>query len=137
MIVNADRSKERLRKKNERSGPTFKMANDPRITPLGRFIRRYSIDEIPQLYNVIRGDMSIVGPRPHPIDDVLRYSPVHLQRCIVKPGLTCLWQVLARRSPSFEINMQLDLEYIREWSLLLDLKIILRTFAVVLKGEGV
>ena len=136
MVANADESKEILRKHNQRHGPTFKIKNDPRLTRLGPFIRRYSIDEIPQLINVIRGEMSIVGPRPHPYDDVVRYRPEHLRRCVVKPGLTCLWQVKARRSPSFDVNIDLDMQYIDGWSLLLDLKLIALTFAAVLRGDG-
>ena len=136
MVVNADELKDRLRKKNERKGATFKIADDPRITRFGGFIRRYSLDELPQIWNVIVGDMSIVGPRPHPIDDVMRYRPEHMMRCVVKPGLTGLWQVRARRSPSFELNIRLDLEYIRRWSLGLDLLIILETFRAVCRGEG-
>jgi len=136
MIANADDMKEHLRRNNQRHGPTFKIHDDPRLTTLGPFIRRYSLDELPQLINVIRGEMSIVGPRPHPFDDVVRYRPEHLKRCVVKPGLTCLWQVKARRSPSFDLNMELDICYIDSWSLLLDLKLIFTTFAAVLRGEG-
>jgi len=136
MVVNADELKTHLRKKNERHGPTFKIFDDPRLTRLGPFIRRYSIDELPQLLNIIRGEMSVVGPRPHPVDDVVRYRPEHMQRCVVKPGLTCLWQIKARRSPSFDVNMDLDLQYIRQWSLLLDLKIVFQTFAAIFRGEG-
>lgn len=136
MVANADDWKEHLRSHNQRHGPTFKISNDPRLTSLGPFIRRYSIDELPQIWNVIRGEMSIVGPRPHPYDDVVRYRPEHIRRCVVKPGLTCLWQVQARRSPSFDVNMELDSQYIERWSLLLDLKIILLTFAAVLRGDG-
>lgn len=136
MVANADDWKEHLRSQNQRHGPTFKIHDDPRLTRLGPFLRRYSIDELPQIWNVIRGDMSIVGPRPHPYDDVVRYQPEHMRRCVVKPGLTCLWQVKARRSPSFDINMELDMQYIEGWSLLLDCKIIFFTFAAVLRGEG-
>jgi lipopolysaccharide/colanic/teichoic acid biosynthesis glycosyltransferase len=136
MVANADDSKEDLRQHNQRHGPTFKIKNDPRLTRLGPFLRRYSIDELPQILNVISGDMSIVGPRPHPYDDVVRYRPEDLRRCVVKPGLTCLWQVKARRSPSFAINMDLDMQYIDGWSLLFDLKLILLTFAAVLRGDG-
>src|SRR5512146_216813 len=136
MVANADEWKEHLRRQNQRHGPTFKINNDPRLTRLGPFLRRYSIDELPQFWNIIRGEMSIVGPRPHPYDDVVRYQPEHMRRCVVKPGLTCLWQVEARRSPSFDVNMELDMQYIQQWSLLLDCKIILHTFAAVLRGEG-
>lgn len=136
MVANADDSKEHLRQHNQRHGPTFKIKDDPRLTRLGPFIRRYSIDELPQLVNVIRGEMSIVGPRPHPYDDVVRYRPEHLRRCVVKPGLTCLWQVKARRSPSFDVNIDLDMQYIDGWSPMLDLKLIFLTFAAVLRGDG-
>jgi lipopolysaccharide/colanic/teichoic acid biosynthesis glycosyltransferase len=136
MVANADDWKEHLRSQNQRHGPTFKIPDDPRLTRLGPFIRRYSIDELPQFWNVIRGEMSIVGPRPHPYDDVVRYQPEHMRRCVVKPGLTCLWQIRARRSPSFDVNMNLDMEYIESWSLLLDCKIILHTVAAVIRGEG-
>ena len=136
MIVNADEFKESLRRHNQRTGPTFKIKDDPRLTRLGPFLRRYSLDELPQIWNVIRGEMSIVGPRPHPYDDVVRYRPEHLQRCVVKPGLTCLWQIKARRDPSFDVNMALDVEYVRNWSLGLDFKIIAQTFTAVFRGEG-
>lgn len=136
MVENADQSKERLRHKNERRGATFKIAQDPRVTRFGRFLRRYSLDELPQIWNVIIGDMSIVGPRPHPLDDVVRYRPEDMRRCIVKPGLTGLWQVRARQHPSFDLNMKLDFEYIRRWSLGLDIRIIFLTFGAVCRGDG-
>jgi exopolysaccharide biosynthesis polyprenyl glycosylphosphotransferase len=136
MVADADRQKEILRQANERSGPFFKMDNDPRVTRCGRWLRKYSIDELPQLFNVLRGDMSLVGPRPHPLDDFERYSIEHLRRLDVKPGVTGLWQVTARRDPSFDTNMVLDLEYIEDWSLRLDLKILYQTVSVVLAGEG-
>jgi len=122
MVVGADEQKDELRNGNERNGPFFKLADDPRVTPLGRWLRKLSLDEIPQLWNVLRGDMSLVGPRPHPVDDYERYNIEHLRRLDVKPGLTGLWQVTARRDPSFDTNMALDLEYIENWSLWLDLK---------------
>jgi lipopolysaccharide/colanic/teichoic acid biosynthesis glycosyltransferase len=99
-------------------------------------LRKLSLDEIPQLWNVLRGEMSLVGPRPHPVDDFQRYDIEHLRRLDVKPGLTGLWQVTARRDPSFDTNMALDLEYIENWSLWLDLKIALKTFPAVLRAEG-
>jgi exopolysaccharide biosynthesis polyprenyl glycosylphosphotransferase len=136
MVVGADEQKDELRNGNERSGPFFKLANDPRVTPLGRWLRKLSLDEIPQLWNVLRGEMSLVGPRPHPVDDFKRYDVEHLRRLDVKPGLTGLWQVTARRDPSFDTNMALDLEYIENWSLWLDLRIALRTVAAVLRAEG-
>jgi exopolysaccharide biosynthesis polyprenyl glycosylphosphotransferase len=136
MVAEADKQKEILRQANERSGPFFKMDNDPRVTRCGRWLRKYSIDELPQLLNVLLGDMSLVGPRPHPIDDFERYSIEHLRRLDVKPGVTGLWQVTSRRDPSFDTNMVLDLEYIEDWSLRLDLKILYQTISVVLAGEG-
>lgn len=137
MCIDADNLKERLREHNQRDGPFFKMANDPRITRTGRFLRRYSLDELPQLWNVVRGEMSLVGPRPHPIDDFERYDLGDLQRLEVPPGLTGLWQVTARRDPSFERGLALDLEYIRNWSLLRDFQILCKTVAVVFQGSGV
>jgi exopolysaccharide biosynthesis polyprenyl glycosylphosphotransferase len=136
MFVGADEKKDELRGDNERSGPFFKLADDPRITPVGRWLRKLSLDEVPQLWNVLRGEMSLVGPRPHPVDDFERYDIEHLRRLDVKPGLTGLWQVTARRDPSFDTNMALDLEYIENWSLWLDLKIALRTLPAVLRAEG-
>src|SRR5712664_3889908 len=136
MVKDADAHKEKLRKVNERNGPFFKMENDPRITRCGRMLRKYSIDEVPQLVNVLRGDMSLVGPRPHPLDDYERYTFEHLRRLDVKPGLTGLWQIKARRDPSFEAAMTLDLEYIENWSLRMDIGILLNTIPAVLRGEG-
>jgi exopolysaccharide biosynthesis polyprenyl glycosylphosphotransferase len=136
MVANADHLKQDLRSQNQRQGPTFKIVDDPRITRVGRFIRRYSLDELPQLWNVLRGDMSLVGPRPHPVDDVNRYELHHYRRLDVKPGITGLWQITARDCPSFELNMHLDLTYIENWSLRLDLQILLKTVRVLLAPEG-
>ncbi len=136
MIAGADRVKVTLRKQNERQGPTFKLAHDPRITRLGRFLRRYSFDELPQLWNILRGEMSLVGPRPHPLDDFERYALDHLRRLDVTPGLTGLWQVTARNDPSFHRNFELDLEYIEHWNLWLDLRILYKTIFAVLQGSG-
>lgn len=136
MVAGADEQKDKLRHANQRHGPFFKMENDPRITPSGRWLRKLSLDEIPQLWNVLIGDMSLVGPRPHPLDDYERYNIEHLRRLDVKPGLTGLWQVTARRDPSFETNMAMDLEYIENWSLWLDLKIAFKTVPAVLRAEG-
>jgi exopolysaccharide biosynthesis polyprenyl glycosylphosphotransferase len=136
MQVNADSVKEKLRKENDRNGPFFKMENDPRITRAGRWLRKFSIDELPQLVNVLLGDMSLVGPRPHPLDDYERYTIEHLRRLDVKPGMTGLWQVIARSDPSFETNMKLDMQYIENWSLRMDLRILLKTIPSVLKAEG-
>jgi exopolysaccharide biosynthesis polyprenyl glycosylphosphotransferase len=137
MIAEADSVKNNLRTKNERDGAFFKIENDPRVTRIGRFLRKYSIDEIPQLWNVLLGDMSLVGPRPHPPDDVGLYKIQHLQRLDFVPGITGLWQVTARRDPSFERSVALDVEYIKNWNLWLDLRILCRTISVVLKGSGV
>jgi exopolysaccharide biosynthesis polyprenyl glycosylphosphotransferase len=136
MVADADEIKEKLRSINQRRGPFFKLELDPRVTRLGRWLRKLSIDEIPQLYNVLMGDMSLVGPRPHPVDDFERYDVEDLRRLDVKPGLTGLWQVTARSDPSFETNMALDLEYIENWSLWLDLKVLLKTVPAVLRAEG-
>jgi lipopolysaccharide/colanic/teichoic acid biosynthesis glycosyltransferase len=137
MDANADKLKELLRATNERQGPFFKMVDDPRVTRAGRFLRRYSLDELPQLWNVVRGEMSLVGPRPHPLDDFERYDLGDLQRLDVPPGLTGLWQVTARRDPSFERGLALDLEYIRTWTLWRDFQILYKTISVVLHGSGV
>jgi lipopolysaccharide/colanic/teichoic acid biosynthesis glycosyltransferase len=106
------------------------------LTRLGRFLRKYSIDELPQLWNVVRGDMSLVGPRPHPVDDYEQYTLEHLRRLEVKPGLTGLWQITARLDPSFETNMALDLEYIENWKFWMDIRILLHTLPAVWKGQG-
>jgi exopolysaccharide biosynthesis polyprenyl glycosylphosphotransferase len=136
MVANADARKETLRGANERKGPFFKMEKDPRITRCGQWLRKFSIDELPQLINVWRGDMSLVGPRPHPVDDCDRYTLEDLRRLDVKPGLTGLWQVTARRDQSFETNMALDLDYIENWNLWLDMKILLKTVPEVFRGTG-
>ena len=136
MVKNADALKNRLRENNQRSGPFFKIADDPRVTRLGRYLRRYSLDELPQLWNVMRGEMSLVGPRPHPLDDLAAYEVGHLARLDVTPGMTGLWQVTARRDPSFERGMELDREYIRTWSVASDLRILLKTVSTVIRGSG-
>jgi len=136
MAADAELSKQELRTSNERTGPFFKIADDPRVTRVGKLLRKFSLDEIPQLWNVLRGDMSLVGPRPHPLDDYELYSADHLRRLDVSPGLTGLWQVTSRTDPSFEASMALDLEYIENWSLGMDLKILLRTIPAVIRGEG-
>jgi exopolysaccharide biosynthesis polyprenyl glycosylphosphotransferase len=137
MHLDADRQKQSLRTVNERSGPFFKLKHDPRVTRIGAYLRRYSLDELPQLWNVVLGDMSLVGPRPHPLDDHAHYAPEHFQRLAVTPGLTGLWQVTARNDPSFERNMALDCEYIEQQSLRMDLWILLRTVREVALGSGV
>lgn len=136
MLANAEEMKDFLRHRNERKGPFFKIHDDPRITRLGKFLRKYSLDELPQFWNVLKGDMSLVGPRPHPLDDFKQYSLEHLCRLDVKPGITGLWQVEARRDPSFETNMALDLQYIDNWNLWLDLKILGKTLPVIFQGAG-
>lgn len=136
MRVDADNVKNQLRSLNQRVGPTFKISNDPRITRAGRWLRKYSLDELPQLWNVLRGEMSLVGPRPHPLDDYDQYALDHRLRLKVTPGLTGLWQITARMDPSFERNMALDLEYIRNWSFWMDIKILAGTLPAIFRGEG-
>jgi exopolysaccharide biosynthesis polyprenyl glycosylphosphotransferase len=136
MVREAEALKNGLRDRNQRQGPIFKIASDPRITSVGRFLRRYSLDELPQLLNVLKGEMSLVGPRPHPLDDFSAYSIEHLARLDVTPGITGLWQVTARRNPSFQAGMSLDLEYIHRWSLRMDMTILLKTVWEVLRGSG-
>ena len=137
MVANADALKKCLLSQNEREGVLFKMANDPRVTRLGRFLRKYSIDELPQLANVLAGDMSMVGPRPPIEDEVEKYQIEHLHRLQVLPGLTGLWQVQARKDRSFSKYIALDMAYVENWNFWLDLKILLRTVDVVLRGTGV
>jgi exopolysaccharide biosynthesis polyprenyl glycosylphosphotransferase len=138
MVTNAEQLKHELAAMNEMSGPVFKLVNDPRITPFGRVLRKFSIDEFPQLFNVLRAEMSLVGPRPLPVDEVRRFNdPAHRRRLSVKPGLTCLWQVSGRNKvKDFRDWVRLDLEYIDNWSLWLDLKILCRTLPVVFTGAG-
>jgi lipopolysaccharide/colanic/teichoic acid biosynthesis glycosyltransferase len=121
---------------NEVDGPVFKMTNDPRITRVGRFIRKTSIDELPQLINVLRGDMSLVGPRPPLAEEVAKYEPWQRRRLDVKPGVSCLWQISGRSTLGFDEWMRLDMEYIRRMSFRLDLHILLRTIPAVLSGRG-
>jgi len=138
MYVDAEERRKELEKFNEIKGPAFKLTNDPRVTPVGRFLRRYSLDELPQLINVLRGEMSLVGPRPLPLDEVARFdNPGYRRRLSMKPGLTCLWQISGRSNVTdFDEWVRLDLEYIDNWSLWLDFKILLRTIPAVLSGEG-
>ena len=138
MVTNAEQVKHELAAMNEMTGPVFKITNDPRVTPLGKFLRKYSFDELPQLLNVLRGEMSLVGPRPLPVDEVKRFENLaHRRRLSVKPGLTCLWQVSGRNQISdFKDWVRLDLEYIDNWSLWLDLKILILTLPAVLRGTG-
>lgn len=136
MVEGADRAQQDLLHLNEMDGPVFKVRNDPRVTPLGRFLRRFSLDELPQLWNVLRGDMSLVGPRPPIPDEVRRYQRWQRRRLSMKPGLTCLWQISGRNQIDFERWMHLDLEYIDSWSPWLDMKILLKTVPAVLSGRG-
>ncbi|HWV98090.1 MAG TPA: sugar transferase [Candidatus Acidoferrum sp.] len=138
MITNAEQLKHELAAMNEMTGPVFKVSNDPRVTPVGRLLRKFSIDEFPQLFNVLRGEMSLVGPRPLPVDEVKRFHDLaHRRRLSVKPGLTCLWQVSGRNNVNdFRDWVRLDLEYIDNWSLWLDFKILCRTVPIVLVGTG-
>lgn len=136
MCVDAERLKAQLMQKNERDSILFKMSNDPRITPVGRILRKYSLDELPQIINVIRGEMSLVGPRPPIASEVERYELEHYRRLEVTPGLTGLWQVAARQDPSFEKYVAMDIAYVENWSFWLDFKILLRTAAVVCRGTG-
>ena len=138
MVSNAEQLKAELAAMNEMSGPVFKLSRDPRITPIGKWLRKFSIDEFPQLFNVLRGEMSLVGPRPLPVDEVRRFHDLaHRRRLSVKPGLTCLWQISGRNNVSdFKDWVRLDLEYIDNWSLWLDFKILWRTVPIVLAGTG-
>ena len=136
MIHDAERQKHHLEHLNEMSGPVFKLSNDPRRTPLGRFLRKFSIDEFPQLINILKGDMSFVGPRPPIPEEVAEYERWQRRRLRMKPGLTCLWQVSRRNQTDFAEWMKMDLDYIDSWSLLLDLKIFLKTIPIVLLGRG-
>lgn len=137
MVVNADAMKAALEATNEMSGPVFKMKADPRITPIGRVLRKFSLDELPQLWSVIKGDMSLVGPRPPLQTEYAQFSDYQKQKLRVKPGITCLWQISGRNNiRDFDQWVQLDLEYIRHWSLWLDLKILFKTIPAVVRGRG-
>jgi exopolysaccharide biosynthesis polyprenyl glycosylphosphotransferase len=136
MVDNAEQLRVELEAFNEMDGPVFKSSRDPRITTVGKIIRRRSIDELPQLFNVLQGHMSLVGPRPPLPQEVARYARWQRRRLSMKPGMTCLWQISGRNEVSFEDWMKLDLTYIDNWSLLLDLKILLKTVPVVLLGRG-
>jgi lipopolysaccharide/colanic/teichoic acid biosynthesis glycosyltransferase len=137
MVVDADRIRERLLAHNEMTGPVFKMTEDPRITSIGRLLRRFSLDEFPQLYSVLVGRMSLVGPRPPLLSEYTLFHDWQKQKLLVKPGITCLWQVSGRNKiSSFSDWLQLDFEYIRTWSLSLDFMILLKTIPALLRGTG-
>jgi exopolysaccharide biosynthesis polyprenyl glycosylphosphotransferase len=136
MVEDAEQRRRDIEHLNEMNGPVFKLRSDPRVTAFGRLLRRFSLDELPQLWNVLRGDMSLVGPRPPIPEEVARYQRWQRRRLSMKPGLTCLWQVSGRNQIDFDQWMQLDLEYIDSWSPLLDVKILLRTIPAVLSGRG-
>ena len=138
MIPEADKLKAKLLDKNEMKGPVFKMKNDPRVTKVGRFLRKYSLDELPQLWSVLKGDMSLVGPRPAGPHELERYESWQRRKLSIKPGITCLWQVKGRNKINdFNEWVRLDLEYIDNWSIWLDIKILLMTIHAVIKGTGV
>lgn len=137
MCADAEELKPALESKNEMLGPVFKLTHDPRITKFGAWMRRHSLDELPQLYSVLKGDMSLVGPRPPLETEYANFNEYHKQKLMVKPGITCLWQVNGRNNVrDFDEWVKLDLEYIRDWSFALDLKILLKTVREVLVGSG-
>ena len=136
MVHNAEELLESLMDQNEQTGPVFKITDDPRITKVGKFIRKTSIDELPQLFNVLKGDMSIVGPRPPIPHEVAQYTPYQMQRLAVKPGITCIWQVSGRNNIGFDEWVEMDLEYIKNRSLWLDIKLIFKTVFVLFGDEN-
>jgi len=136
MQIDADKKKAELLHFNERTGPVFKMGNDPRVTKPGKFLRQWSLDELPQFINVLMGDMSLVGPRPPTMEEVVKYESWHNYRLEVKPGITCIWQVYARHEKSFENWVRLDIKYKREQSFLLDMKLLFMTIPAVLSRKG-
>jgi lipopolysaccharide/colanic/teichoic acid biosynthesis glycosyltransferase len=137
MVANADELKAGLDARNEMKGPVFKLTHDPRITSVGIWMRRYSLDELPQLYSVLKGDMSLVGPRPPLVTEYSRFSDYQKQKLAVKPGITCLWQVSGRNEVrDFDEWVRLDLEYVQNWSLTLDFKILFKTVHEVFSGSG-
>jgi len=137
MYSNADELKAKLEPLNEMSGPVFKLTNDPRVTKVGTWMRRYSLDELPQLYSVLKGDMSLVGPRPPLVTEYARFTEYQKQKLAVKPGITCLWQVNGRNDvKDFDEWVNLDLDYIRRWTPMLDIKILVKTASEVIAGSG-
>lgn len=136
MVVNAEELKSKLKEQNEMSGPMFKMKEDPRVTKIGKFIRKTSIDELPQLINVIKGEMSLVGPRPSLPKEVEQFEPWMMERFQVKPGLTCYWQVYGRNDIDFEDWMKLDIKYVQERNIFIDLKLIFKTVFVLFGDDS-
>jgi lipopolysaccharide/colanic/teichoic acid biosynthesis glycosyltransferase len=137
MRVDADLLRAQLEHLNEMSGPVFKLTNDPRVTTVGRWMRRYSLDELPQFYSVLKGDMSLVGPRPPLVDEYARFTEYQKLKLAVKPGITCLWQVNGRNDvKDFDEWVKLDLDYIRRWTPMLDVKILVKTASEVFAGSG-
>jgi exopolysaccharide biosynthesis polyprenyl glycosylphosphotransferase len=136
MYIDAEARKDALRKDSEVDGPVFKIKKDPRMTRVGKFIRKSSIDELPQLFNVLKGEMSLVGPRPLPIEEVAKFERWQLKRLKAVPGITCIWQVSGRNTISFDDWMRMDIDYIDNWSLSLDFKLLLQTIPAVIFGTG-
>jgi lipopolysaccharide/colanic/teichoic acid biosynthesis glycosyltransferase len=137
MCLNADLLKAQLEPLNEMHGPVFKLTNDPRVTKVGAWMRRYSLDELPQLYSVLKGDMSLVGPRPPLVSEYARFTEFQKQKLAVRPGITCLWQVNGRNDvKDFDEWVKLDLDYIRCWTPMLDIKILVKTASEVFGGTG-
>jgi exopolysaccharide biosynthesis polyprenyl glycosylphosphotransferase len=136
MVINAEELKAQLADMNEMSGPVFKIKNDPRVTKVGKFLRKTSLDELPQLWNVLKHDLSLVGPRPPLPSEVNKYDPKYYKRLSVMPGITCIWQISGRNKVDFEQWMELDAEYIERWSFWLDMKILAKTVPMVLRGMG-
>ena len=136
MVVGAEALKTILQPRNEHDGVLFKMRRDPRVTPVGAWLRRYSLDELPQLINVVRGEMSLVGPRPPLPEEVTQYGHDVRRRLVVKPGMTGLWQVSGRSDLSWEESVRLDLRYVENWSLTLDIQILWKTWSAVIRGAG-
>jgi lipopolysaccharide/colanic/teichoic acid biosynthesis glycosyltransferase len=136
MYREAETRKSEIEKLNEQDGPVFKIRSDPRVTSVGSFLRRSSLDEIPQILNVLKGDMSLVGPRPQMPSEVAQYEPWHRKRLEVKPGITCLWQISGRSHISFDEWMRLDVEYLKQRSIATDLSIILKTIPAVIARKG-